>query len=168
MYQRRLLLTSPLLMVLYTEISELFCTSFRLAFGQKNPLKDSYCPPNCIFTSSQVLCIWTVQNWKTNSWWELTSSSSLRPPPLFLFLLLLFLLLLLLPPPPPPTPPPCCPLCHTFWCRLWQTSVLTFSFAQCTARHYQANAFSASRGTPSQPSEFERCTYEVSWFLCLV
>ena len=34
MYQRRLLLTSSLLMVLYTEISELFCTSFRLAFGQ--------------------------------------------------------------------------------------------------------------------------------------
>ena len=34
MYQRRLLLTSSLLMVLYTEISELYCTSFRLAFGQ--------------------------------------------------------------------------------------------------------------------------------------
>ena len=34
MYQQRLLLTSYLLMVLYTEISELFCTSFRLAFGQ--------------------------------------------------------------------------------------------------------------------------------------
>ena len=34
MYQRRLLLTSSLLMVLYTEISELFCTSFRLAFGR--------------------------------------------------------------------------------------------------------------------------------------
>ena len=32
-YQRRLLLFSSLLMVLYTEISDLFCASFRLAFG---------------------------------------------------------------------------------------------------------------------------------------
>ena len=31
---REEVLTSSLLMVLYTEISELFCTSFRLAFGQ--------------------------------------------------------------------------------------------------------------------------------------
>ena len=37
MYQRRLQipLTSSLLMVLYTEISELFCTSFRLALVSK-------------------------------------------------------------------------------------------------------------------------------------
>ena len=41
MYQRRLQipLTSSLLMVLYTEISELFCTSFRLALVSKILLK---------------------------------------------------------------------------------------------------------------------------------
>ena len=41
MYQRRLQipLTSSLLMVLYTEISELFCTSFRLVLVSKILLK---------------------------------------------------------------------------------------------------------------------------------
>ena len=41
MYQRRLQipLISSLLMVLYTEISELFCTSFRLALVSKILLK---------------------------------------------------------------------------------------------------------------------------------
>ena len=59
MYQRRLQipLTSSLLMVLYTEISELFCTSFRLALVSKILLRTSICQLNCRGLLSKFLDI---------------------------------------------------------------------------------------------------------------